>query len=164
MADPKFVRLADHLTRGMRADLNSGFSIAGLDVVAMPDPDEEPEQYAYVKGEINTGRLESASQAEYDEVHPDIYGELGYEVEAPKVTTTNTVQETEVQRVAARATRKVRANRAVSGESYEEVDEARRLAVIAEQSADDSPARKRRRSTAATVQGVPEGADESDED
>lgn len=129
--DPKYVRLAEHLTRGMRADLNSGFSIAGYDVVEMPDKDEEPERYKFVKGELNVGRMEAASKAEYEEVHPDLYDSLGIEVERPTLTVAAPVpQETQIQAAAQKAGRKVRQGRSTTPEDVLSADEERRKAAI----------------------------------
>lgn len=131
MSDPKYVRLADHLTRGMRADLNSGFSIAGYDVVEMPNKDDEPEKYKFVKGELNVGRMEAASKAEYEEVHPDLYDSLGIAVERPTLTVQAAApQETQIQAAAQKAGRKVRQGRATTPEDVLEADEERRKAAI----------------------------------
>lgn len=149
MADPKYVRLADHLTRGMRADLNSGFSIAGYDVVEMPDKEEEPEQYKFVRSEIASGRLEAASKAEYEEVHPDLYESLGVEVErATVVQAAPLVQETHIQAAAAKGARKVRAAREEVSEDALEADEERRKAAISAQKAQASGSPKSRRRAA----------------
>lgn len=60
--DPKFIRLADRLTNGIVADLNTGFSIAGLDVQEFP---EEADQASYVRGQMHAGVIEAASAEEY---------------------------------------------------------------------------------------------------
>lgn len=153
MADPKYVRLADHLTRGMRADLDSGFSIAGFDVVEMPDKDEEPDRYRFVKGEIAVGRMEGASKAEYDEVHPDLYDSLGIEVERPTMTVQAAApQETQIQAVAQKAARKVREGRAVESEDVLEADEERRKAAISAQKALEKGEGKKSRKAAAEAE------------
>jgi hypothetical protein len=164
MADPKYVRLADHLTRGMRADLNSGFSIAGFDVVEMPDKEEEPEQYKFVRSEIASGRLEQASKAEYEEVHPDLYADLGVEVERPAlvVQAAPAVQETHIQAAAAKGARKVRAARAEVSEDALEADEARREAAIAAQKAQASGSPKRRKSAAAEAAAAAQQVEEDE--
>lgn len=170
MADPKFVRLADHLSRGMRADINSGFSIAGLDVVPMPDKEDNPEAYAYVKREISAGRLESASQAEYDEVHPDVYAALGVEVKREAVVQVAPPQETAIQAEALKAGRAIRASRqAQSDEDGFDADQERREALLEQQQAaddEDAPrarkaARKASRASRATPE-QPSGADTDD--
>lgn len=169
MATKQYVRLADHLTRGMRADLNSGFSISGYNVVEMPDKDDEPDQYKYVKGEISAGRLEIASKAEYDETHPDLYDELGVEVERPlaQVSAGPPVQETQIQRAARKGARAVRASREEEDDDAVERDEERRKATLKAQKAQASgkPSKKARRAAqeaeeaAAAVQAEQEDAD-----
>lgn len=130
MSYPKYVRLADHLSRGMRADIQSGFSISGLDVVEAPDQEASPRQAAFVKRELAAGRLEAASKAEFDEVHPDLLETLGYEVER-KVTVTATPQEAHVQREARKAGAALRASReSASSEDAYAADEERRAATI----------------------------------
>lgn len=151
MADPKYVRLADHLTRGLRADINSGWSIAGFDVRPMPDKEEEPNSYAYVKGELNAGRLEGASKAEYEEAHPDL---LTSDEEDSRP-----YQEREVQRAAQSVHRKIRARR--SGEeatSAYEVDEARRKAVLKSQKAGDKAGSRRGSQSAAEAEDEADAA------
>jgi hypothetical protein len=137
MADPKYVRLNDALSRGMRADLNSGFSIAGLDVQPMPDQDEEPRRYDYVRSELRAGRLEGASKAEYDEVHPDVLKDMGVKVERTVKVEAPPVQESHIQREARKARRKILASRD-TGEAAEaalEADEERRAAAVKAQRA-----------------------------
>lgn len=65
--NPNFVRLARRLTHGMVADLDSGWSIAGLDVRKFPSDDKAARKF--VKKALADGRLEVASQVEWDEVH-----------------------------------------------------------------------------------------------
>jgi hypothetical protein len=127
---PKYVRLADHLSRGMRADLNSGFSLSGYNVVESPDEETEAEAAAFVKRELAAGRMEGASKAEFDEVHPDLLDTLGYEVER-KVSLPIAPQEGHIQREVRGAHRAMRAGRSTeAGESAFEADEARREALI----------------------------------
>lgn len=154
MAYPKYIRLADHLTRGMRADINSGFSIAGYDVKEAPDQEDYPEQAAFVKRELSAGRLEQASKAEYDEVHPDIYAELGIEVER-KIVVEGTVQEAHVQAAAMKAHRAVKAGRQVESEDEVAADEERRAALIEEAQEATKGSKKGRKGS--------KGADESSE-
>jgi hypothetical protein len=68
MANPKFVRLADHMVHGMCVDLDTEWSIAGYDVKEFP---EDRDQARFVRSKITAGVLEPAGQAEYDEVHAD---------------------------------------------------------------------------------------------
>lgn len=69
--DPKFVRLpaeGDVLPVGIYADVQggSGWSISGLDVQEVPAKDDPA--YKFVKSGLNSGRLEEATQAEFDAV------------------------------------------------------------------------------------------------
>lgn len=66
---PEFVRLADHMVHGLVVDMESGWSISGYDVKEFP---EDREQGRFVKKAINAGKLEPATQAEYDEAHPEV--------------------------------------------------------------------------------------------
>jgi hypothetical protein len=68
MADPKFVRLADHMVHGLLVDMETGWKISGYDVKEFP---EDSEQARYVKRNIQQGKLEPAGQAEFDELHPE---------------------------------------------------------------------------------------------
>lgn len=63
---PKYVRLNDRLCQQVVADLDSGWSIAGLDVKEVPA--DSPAQAKVVKRYIQQGILEPASRAEFDEV------------------------------------------------------------------------------------------------
>lgn len=65
---PKYVRLSPRLSRGCLVDLNSGFSISGLDVVETPDRKKSPLAGRFIKSKLNQGVLEPASKAEYEEV------------------------------------------------------------------------------------------------
>lgn len=65
MSDPKYVRLREDLAGGICADIYSGWSIAGYDVLAFPT-DQLPAEF--VQGKLRAGILESASKAEFDEV------------------------------------------------------------------------------------------------
>lgn len=69
MATPTYVRLAKRLERGIVADLDSGWSIAGLDVRKTPDKSENGSAFKFVKKALADGRLEGASKAEWEEVH-----------------------------------------------------------------------------------------------
>lgn len=69
MSNPKFVRLNERASRGMLADVKgSGWSISGKDVLPFPT---DKSQIRFVKQNLNSGLLEPASQAEYEEVHGD---------------------------------------------------------------------------------------------
>jgi hypothetical protein len=67
--NPKYVRLSAHASRGMRADVKgSGWSISGRDVLPFPKRSDEKK---FVRSLLNKSVLESASRAEYEEVHGD---------------------------------------------------------------------------------------------
>src|SRR5438105_346942 len=66
----KYVRLAGHLTSGLKADIDSGWVISGMDVKEVPDERRAPVAYAFVQGLLRKGILEEAGRAEYDEAHP----------------------------------------------------------------------------------------------
>lgn len=69
MADtPKYVRLADRLKTRTQVDLNSGFTISGLDVKEVPDRKKYPNAHRYIREKLARGVLEPASAAEYEEV------------------------------------------------------------------------------------------------
>lgn len=153
MADTKFVRLAIHLARGGRYDLNSGWGISGLDVKEMPDPDDEPNAYKYVRGELAAGRLEGASRAEYDEAHPDIAKDLGYRTGTEADPSARPYQEREVQRAAAKVLRKVKARREAQSEvDAFEVDTARREATIKAQQAQEGRVKGKQAKSAAEAE------------
>lgn len=64
--NPSYVRLAVRLNRGILCDINgSGWAISGLDVLPFP---KDRQAARYVTAELNSGKLEPASKAEYDEV------------------------------------------------------------------------------------------------
>lgn len=63
--DPRYIRLADRLTDGIVADLNTGFAIAGLDVQEYP---EDPAQQAYVRSQMHAGVIEAASAEEFNTI------------------------------------------------------------------------------------------------
>lgn len=66
--NPPYVRLAERLTVGMAADTTSGWAISGNDVQPFP---EDRDQARYVKRNLNAGILEPATEAEFEEVHPE---------------------------------------------------------------------------------------------
>jgi hypothetical protein len=68
-SDPSYVRLARRLTRGIQADLQTGWSIAGLDVKEFPADDKAAAKY--VRNALRNGRLEAASKAEFDVVQEE---------------------------------------------------------------------------------------------
>lgn len=67
MSNPKYVRLSERGSRGICADVKgSGWSISGKDVLPFP---KEQAAKSFVKQMLNSGRLEPASKAEWEEVH-----------------------------------------------------------------------------------------------
>lgn len=66
--NPSYVRLSDRMVHGLVVDMESGWSISGFDVKEFP---EDREQARFVKQRLNSGVLERASEAEYDEAHPE---------------------------------------------------------------------------------------------
>lgn len=67
--DPSYVRLATRLQNGIVCDVeSSGWSIAGLDVKPFP---EDKQAARYVRAQLNAGKLEHASKAEWEDAHDD---------------------------------------------------------------------------------------------
>lgn len=67
--NPDFVRLADHMVHGLVVDMDgTGWSLSGYDVQPFP---EDSQAARFVRQKINAGIIEPASQAEYDEAHPE---------------------------------------------------------------------------------------------
>lgn len=68
--DPSFVRLHERHAYGIIADITvygTLWSISGNAIKAMPDPEEEADEYSFVKDLLRSGHLEPASRAEWDE-------------------------------------------------------------------------------------------------
>lgn len=95
--DPDYVRLTHRLTTGMLADVlgGSGWSISGMDVKEFP---EDEDQARFVRAELNSGKLEPCSRAEYDEVHDEDEEEAVRQAQVEQVG----LQESEVQENARR--------------------------------------------------------------
>lgn len=178
--DPKFVRLTSRLRHGIRADVRgSGWSIAGLDVKEFPS---DPTAAAFARMELNAGRLEPASKAEFEEAHPEedevaetvsrFRDNLGAGAKGHRPW-----QESAVQEAAARQRAKLEEARASESEDDEEEEEwegqARRKALLDEQKESglvtDDPAEQVGRSTGVrnakkapvkkkAASSVPEGA------
>lgn len=68
MADPTYVKLPERAWSGMMADLETGWSISGLDVKEFPDSEEEGDEAAFVRSALRYGNLEAATAAEYEAV------------------------------------------------------------------------------------------------
>lgn len=151
MADPRYVRLADHLVLGGRYDLRSGWSISGLDVRPMPDKEDDPGAYAYVKAELNGGRLEGCGQAEYDEAHPEI--EEADADDTPHVVLVDRLSgkpEREVQAKARAHRRKLLASRDEAGseEAADAAERRRKAAIKAQKEKSKAPGGSKRRAVA----------------
>ena len=63
--DPSYVRLTERLSGSVLLDVNSGWSISGLDVQGFP---EDKGAANFVRTKVRAGALEEASKAEFDEV------------------------------------------------------------------------------------------------
>jgi len=107
-----------------RYDLRSGWGISGYDVKEMPDKTTRPKAYAFVRGELNAGRLEGASKAEYDETQVSL-----------TMPDDGVFQERAVRSRAAVAHSKIVSSRRGGDESdAATADEARRKAILKQQS------------------------------
>lgn len=118
---PSYVRLAPRLTKGMVADLDSGWTIGGLDVRKTPDKKATPGAYKFVRKALADGRLEAASQAEWEEVHDteEIEGESL--IGRPRASALNS-QEAHVQRAAAEGRKRIEQSRRASTAAEESED------------------------------------------
>lgn len=95
----QYVRLANRLSDRIVADLDSGWSIAGLDVRKAPDKETDPRAAKFVKKALADGRLEPASKAEWDEVHDNEGVEREALDQRPRAGVVNS-QEAHIQREA----------------------------------------------------------------
>jgi hypothetical protein len=167
MSEAKYVRLADHLTRGMRADLNSGFSLTGLNVLPMPDKDAQPRAYDYVRRELAAGRMEAASKAEFDEVHPDVHKDLGVRVVREVKQVGSGLQESEIQAHATKARQGIKRAQddgSLSEEALEADEERRKQALKAQKKAAKASAKGRGRAAAqADAEDDEDDTDDEDE-
>lgn len=140
----KFVRLSDRLSRGCLVDVKkSGWSIAGYDVKEYPD-DDWPTAQRFVDKSLREGKLEEASQAEWDEVHPDgedhdLLADTGVEVKHTEVEAFP-VQEGAIQ-AAARAHRAGIVRSGANPRASYDADQARRerLAAASDRLTGDDP-------------------------
>lgn len=172
--DPSYVRLREALAGSVLVDIETGWSISGMDV--LPYPKDEA-QRGFVKGKLRAGVLEVSSRAEYDEVHDD-----GQEVEIVYKTEIEVpYQEGQVRQKADARRQKVQAARTAQSDrlasspwsgteedddddvSYEE--DGLTPAEIAELSSDPKKnakaATKRKRSAARSRQTVGAGTGDS---
>lgn len=65
-SDPQYVRLASRVSNGTQVDLNTGWSISGMDV--KPFPSDNTAAAAFVRSRMQRNILEPASAAEYEDV------------------------------------------------------------------------------------------------
>lgn len=132
--DPQYVRLVDRMARSTQVDLNSGWSIAGLDVRPFPE-DDEPAAQKYVREAIRRGTIEGCSQAEYEEVYGeegtnnlDFLEQAGYERKPPEVQ--EEFQVAGVRALADQARHRIEAARGLSSDGRSFKDERIRTAAI----------------------------------
>lgn len=125
MADPSYIRLADHMSDSMVADIagGSGWSISGRDVQAFPKEDDAASRF--VRSRLVLGLLEPCGKAEYEEVQEA--NRRMAEV-APRVNDKQepvNLQEADIQRVAASLAKKL--GQSQEDEGDDEDDEVSRL-------------------------------------
>lgn len=121
--DPKYVRLATRLSRGMVCDVQgSGWSISGLDVRKFPEGNVAAR---FVRSRLNAGLLEPASKSEWEEAHDTSLEEEVLSQNPDYRTTASAVQEGRVQRAAREAQEKLASGRDADYEA--ERDEQREL-------------------------------------
>lgn len=138
--DPQYVRLASRLTSGTQVDLNTGWSISGMDV--KPFPKENSEAARFVRSRMNRSILEPATEQQYNFVQ-EANEAVGMVDEARRVANaagtlskalglkspTQGIQEAQVRAEATKARRALEA--AHRGEEVD-ADRERRAALIAQ--------------------------------
>lgn len=132
----QYVRLAKRLEKGIVADLDSGWSIAGLDVRQVPAKEDNPLAAKFVKKALADGRLEAASKAEWDEVH-DTEAVEREAVEGRKRAGHVNSQEAHIQREAAKQNRKISESREGSGSKKSSKKKKNKRARAEEEPDDD---------------------------
>lgn len=116
--DPQYVRLATRLSKGMVCDvMGSGWSISGLDVRKFPEGNVAQR---YVRAQLNAGKLEPASKAEYEEAHDTSLEEEVLRQNPDYREKASAVQESRVQLVAQEAQAKLAAGRDADYDAEEE--------------------------------------------
>lgn len=121
--DPKYVRLATRLSRGMVCDVEgSGWSISGLDVRQFPEGNVASR---FVRSKLNAGLLEPASKSEWEEAHDTSLEDEILSQNPDYRSTASAVQEGRVQRAARAAQEKLASSRDADYEA--EADAEREL-------------------------------------
>lgn len=126
--DPQYVRLAVRMQTGMLVDtFGSGWSISGMDVRKFPE-DSNRKAQKFVRAELNDGKLEPASLAEWDEVHDPALAEAVLAQNPGFKENASGFQEAHLQQAAADSRRRLEASRQArleADDDYETDDEAR---------------------------------------
>lgn len=138
--DPQFVRLVDRMARSTQVDLNSGWSIAGLDVKEFPE-DELAQDY--VRSAIRRGTLEPCGQSEYDAVNDhdlDFLGKAGITVKEVEIE--GHFQEGHIAALAEDTRHRIESSRGLTSSGASFGDEKVRKAALlrAQQQLDDGAA------------------------
>lgn len=132
MTDTKYVRLADRLANGCCVDINSGWSIAGLDVVEVPENHAGAQEFVRIN--LQRGVLEPASLAEFEEVMEqgsrDLLAEAGIEVAPHKIE--GFYQEAHVVGLADEERRRIMAARGLGGGQMNYKDDVKRRQLLIE--------------------------------
>lgn len=116
--DPKYVRLATRLSKGMVCDVQgSGWSISGLDVRQFP---KDTVAARFVRAKLNAGVLEHASKSEWDEAHDSSLEEEVLSQNPDYKEKASAVQEGRVQRAAREATAKLAERQSADADAEEE--------------------------------------------
>lgn len=134
MADPKYVRLAERLTRGNVTDTRSHWSISGLDVKEFP---EDALAADFVRAQLRRGNLEEAGRAEFQEIQEanDELASVVFEDEERDKAVKKARQEVDVLRTSAALSEKVAAARVQDGTDHYSADQKRRKGILKAQKA-----------------------------
>lgn len=124
--DPEYVRLVTRLQTGMIVDtFGSGWSISGMDVRKFP---KDRAAAKYVRAAVNEGKLEPASQAEWEEVHDPALAEAVLAANPDFQKNASGFQEAHLQKAAAESRRRLedaRQRRLEEDDDYEDEEDAR---------------------------------------
>lgn len=132
--DPTHVQLCTRLTRSLIVDMQSHWSLAGLDVKEFPS-DSYPQAQDYVRTQLARGVLEGTDQAAFDSIDRlDLDHLKNSGVQVNPVQVQGTYQEAQVIAHAEAARHQIEAERFgdASNMSYQE-DTIRREAILAQQ-------------------------------